>query len=106
MKATKTLRPPKQLKAAGRAFWSLIQKTFNVLDHQQPLVEVAAELLDRATECRTVIDSEGTSVVDRFGQVKAHPLLAAERDARSAFLLACSRLGLDARPEESPESRW
>lgn len=107
MKDSKSLRPPKQLKATGRAFWKLVQETFAIADHQQPLVTVAAELLDRADECRRIIDDEGVTVVDRFGQTKSHPLLPSERDARNAFLLACSRLGIDARPpEDAPEVRW
>ena len=45
--------------------------------------------------CREAIDRDGETVVDRFKQVKGHPLLAAERDARAAFLAGMRMLNLD-----------
>jgi hypothetical protein len=35
--------------------------------------------------CRERIDREGEAVLDRWNQVKIHPLLAAENAARAAF---------------------
>lgn len=35
---------------------------------------------------------------DRFGQIKAHPLLPVERDARAAFLAGLRSLNLDFEP--------
>jgi len=59
------------------------------------LLRSALEAHQRARRCRLVIDVEGEGVRDRFQQLRAHPLLAAERDARAAFLSAMRALNLD-----------
>lgn len=53
---------------------------------------------DRLVACQSAIDREGVSVVDRWGQTKSHPLLAAERDARAAVLAGLRALHLDVEP--------
>jgi hypothetical protein len=45
--------------------------------------------------CRQAIDRDGEAVRDRWQQLKPHPLLSAERDARAAFLAAFRQLNLD-----------
>ena len=59
------------------------------------LLRSALEAHMRARRCRVVIDRDGETVKDRFFQVRAHPLLAAERDARAAFLASMRALNLD-----------
>jgi hypothetical protein len=59
------------------------------------LLRSALEAHMRARRCRVVIDRNGETIKDRFEQVRAHPLLAAERDARAAFLAAMRALNLD-----------
>lgn len=44
------------------------------------------------------IQRDGMTILDRFGQRKAHPLLPAERDARSQMLAALKALNLDVEP--------
>jgi hypothetical protein len=44
------------------------------------------------------IERDGMTVLDRFGQRKAHPLLPAERDARAQMLAALRALNLDVEP--------
>lgn len=63
------------------------------------------EILDRAIEsfCRMraaeeLIDVEGLTVVNRFGEKKEHPALNTERKARAQFLLAIKQLNLDVLP--------
>ena len=59
------------------------------------LLRTALESHQRARRCREAIDRDGESVRDRWGQVKGHPLLSAERDARASFLSAMRLLNLD-----------
>jgi hypothetical protein len=59
------------------------------------LLRTTLEAHQRARRCRETIDREGEAVKDRFDQIKPHPLLAAERDARSAFLMGMRALNLD-----------
>ena len=66
------------------------------------LLQTALEARDRMRECQKKIKADGTTVTDRFGQVRGHPLLSAERDARSAMLAAIKQLQL-VREEPEPE---
>jgi hypothetical protein len=59
------------------------------------LLRSALEAHQRARRCRLIIDEDGETTCDRFKQLRAHPLLAAERDARAAFLAAMRTLNLD-----------
>ena len=49
-------------------------------------------------DCQDIINKEGLTVVDRFGQKKSHPLLTTIRDARSQKMLALKNLCLDIEP--------
>ena len=64
------------------------------------LIIRAAEALDKAETARRRLARDGIIVPDRFGQIKAHPACALERDSRAAFCRICAQLGLDA-PGES-----
>lgn len=59
------------------------------------LLRTTLEAHQRSRHCREAIDKDGEAVKDRFGQLKPHPLLAAERDARSAFFAGMKSLNLD-----------
>ena len=62
------------------------------------ILKTALESFDRMNEAREIISKEGLQVCDRFGQLKAHPLLVIERDSRSQFLAALKQLNLDLEP--------
>jgi hypothetical protein len=55
----------------------------------------ACRSLDRADQARAIVSVEGVVVRDRFGQVRPHPGVAIERDARSAAVHALDVLGLE-----------
>jgi hypothetical protein len=61
------------------------------------LLAQASEACDRVAECRGIIAEQG-AVIRSQGAVRAHPLLAAERDARAAMLRAIRYLNLDVEP--------
>ena len=63
------------------------------------------EILDRAIEsfCRmkqaeAILDKEGLTFLNHFGEVKEHPAVNMERKARAQFLLAIKQLNLDVLP--------
>lgn len=67
--------------------------------------QAGLEILDRAVEsfCRmreaeAIIDKEGLTIVNRFGEKKEHPCLNTERKSRGQFLLAIKQLNLDVLP--------
>ena len=50
--------------------------------------------LDQAEAAEARIAKDGQATVDRFGQVRAHPLLSVARDFRSQWLAALKALNL------------
>jgi phage terminase small subunit len=59
------------------------------------LLRTSLESHQRARRCREAIEAAGEFVLDRFGQTKPHPLLAAERDSRAAFLRGLIALNIE-----------
>ena len=77
--------PPAHLSPPMTAFWNAVVDHY-VLD-DPPALELlrrACEASDRADQAREVIDREGPTIVTRHGEVKVHPAVAVERDARTA----------------------
>jgi hypothetical protein len=89
---------PPHLSADGRQLWIDIQSAYQIDDPGGlVLLRVAAEALDRAERCRRLIDEQGEMLTVR-GMPRAHPALAAERDARAAIVRAIRNLNLDLEP--------
>lgn len=92
----KAAKSPAHLNAPERVLWRQLLSAHRFDDAASlALLRTAMEAHMRARRCREAIDRDGEAVSDRFGQTKSHPLLPAERDARSAFLAAMKLLGLD-----------
>jgi len=62
------------------------------------ILDAGLQAFDRAAAAKIRIDVEGMTIVDRFGALKPHPLLATERDARAQWLQAIKQLNLDIEP--------
>lgn len=91
--------PPGHLSREGKALWRRLLAEYGIDDAGGLVVlAVCCEALDRMRGAQQAVLAEGQTVTDRFGQVKAHPLLSVERDARSAFLQALKSLNLDLEP--------
>jgi phage terminase small subunit len=63
--------------------------------HHERLLVLAGEAWDRCQQARETLGVEGLTVADRFGQTRAHPCIAVERDSRIAFARLLRDLGLD-----------
>jgi len=100
-------KPPETLRKQGKALWRFITTNFFPEAHHLALARVACEALDRYAACRARLDREGLTVKDRFRQLRAHPLLGPERDARAQFVSALVALGLDESdlPQRLPPAR-
>jgi P27 family predicted phage terminase small subunit len=93
------LAPPKHLSREARGYWGKLAQEYGIDDDAGMLVLTTAfEAHDRMREAQARIAKDGTTVVDRFGQIKGHPLLPTERDARAQFLAALRQLNLDVEP--------
>jgi phage terminase small subunit len=95
--------PPNTLSPAAQSWWKATTEEYELEPHHVRLLSEAAHSWDRAAQARALVDAEGIVVRDRFGQVKSHPAVAIERDARNVFVRIMRELDLDGVPE--PESR-
>jgi hypothetical protein len=87
---------PKHLPAPERALWREIVSNYVVDDGAAcEVLAVALEARARMRKCRQQIDNDGEAIRDRWNQVRAHPLLVAERGARDSYLSALRLLSLD-----------
>jgi hypothetical protein len=62
------------------------------------ILATSLEAFDRLRAAQRAIKRDGQTMKDRFGQVRAHPLLSVERDARAAWLAGLKALNLDLEP--------
>lgn len=93
---------PKHLRPETRRWWRSIVRDWNLESHERALLTAAAETWDRIQEARELIDEQGITVVDRFGQAKPHPALSVERLSRLAFARLVKALALDIEPPPAP----
>ncbi len=95
--------PPGHLQAPGQALWSSVVSEFDVSDAAGvALLTVACEALDRCRQAQEVLASDGLTVTDQRGALKAHPAIAIERDAWGVMQRALRQLNLDAEPAAKP----
>ncbi len=95
---------PTDLGPAGKRFFRTVTRDFELEGHALRLLEEACRSLDRAEEARAAVEADGAYLKDRFGQVKAHPGIAVERDHRGLFARLVRELGLplDGAPDTRP----
>ncbi len=89
--------PPAHLEQPERDLWSAFVSNYEFPD--PGTLETLRSTLSahmRFRRCRERIDAEGEAYQDDAGRVKAHPLLAAERDSRAAYIAGLRVLGLTA----------
>lgn len=89
-------RAPKHLEPPERELWRSITDAYVIDDDAAiEMLVTALEARARARRCREAIDRDGETIRDRWNQVRAHPLLVAERGARDSYLKAMRLLNLD-----------
>lgn len=90
-----TRRAPEHLRVSTRAWWRAVVASYELAEHHRRILTLAGEAFDRAVEAREALAEHGPYFTDRFGQPKAHPALAVERDSRLAFARLLRELNLD-----------
>lgn len=94
--------PPTHLRPETASWWKAVVAEFDLEQHHIRLLRLACEAWDRGQEAREAIAQHGSVYVDRFGQPRARPEIAIERDARIAFARLMRELALDVDgPDES-----
>src|SRR3954462_14849226 len=77
--------PPAHLSEATKQWWREIVSTWVLEVHQVRLLQLSAEAWDRSQQAREELARDGLTFTDEKGIVRAHPCVAIERDARTAF---------------------
>lgn len=105
-KAQAMPRPPKHLRKPTQIWFKNVLDDFELEDHHVRLLTLAAEAWDRACSAREIVDKDGLTYTDRFGQPKARPEVGIERDSRIGFARLLRELALDVEaPSESRPPR-
>ena len=103
MSAPKT--PPNLSRKAAK-LWRDLTTEYGICDSGGlAILEAGLRAFDRAEAARGIIAAEGLQAPDRFGVMKPHGLIPAERDARGQWLAALKQLHLDVEPLNSGPGR-
>lgn len=93
--------PPAHLSDESRDWFASVAAGYVLEPWQIRTLTAAAESHDRMTEARRLIEADGMVVESRFGEKRAHPAVAIERDSRTAYLRALRELALDVAPPDT-----
>jgi len=86
---------PAHLSPNRHEWWDALVRAYELDAHHLDLLQQAAECWDRKEGARRVLDTDGPTFTDRFGQPKPRPEVAIERDSRLAFARMLRELALD-----------
>ena len=87
---------PDYLAKPEQRIWADVFHDFDLTTKAaQHVLTTALEAHQRARECREAIERDGMTVQGRDNQLKPHPLLAVERDARQSWLMGVRALGIE-----------
>jgi len=86
---------PTHLRTTTKKWYKQIIQEYELESHHLSILTMVAEVWDRIQEAKEVIEKEGAYYEDRFGQPKAHPALAEERNNRVVFARLIRELALD-----------
>lgn len=105
MTESKIPAAPGHLSARAKRLWKQIVSEYLLSAAQLELLRRACEAAGVADQARAQLKREGLTEKDRFGQRRAHPAVAIERDARLAEARLIRELALSPEEPEEPYSR-
>src|SRR5215472_14872296 len=92
-------QPPDTLSDEAKVWWRSIVDEFQVDDAAGwLLLQSALEAFDDMRRAQAIIDREGMTIADRWGQQKQHPATLVLRDSRNLMLRCLKQLNLDLVP--------
>jgi P27 family predicted phage terminase small subunit len=92
---------PAHLEPATRAWWASVIGDYQLEDHHLRLLQLACEAWDRSQQAREILAVDGVVFRDDRGNVRAHPAITIEKDARIAFARLVREMDLDTEPPPS-----
>lgn len=88
--------PPKHLTQEAQRLWRDLARTNGIEDRVRLiLLTVAAECYDELRRAKSQLRADGPTIKTRFGEIKPHPAVTAERSARRGMLEALAALNID-----------
>jgi len=95
-------RAPQGLRKPGQKLWREIQRQYLIEDSGGvEFLMTACRSQDELATMRALVEKDGCTLLDRFGQIVPHPLLAAIARTETVKRLALHELGLDLEPIKS-----
>ncbi len=94
-KESSTFKVPKHLRKPTQTWVKSVLSEYDLEEHHFKLLLSAAESWDRICAAREIVDAQGLTFNDRFGQPKARPEIGIERDSRISFARLLRELALD-----------
>jgi len=91
----KSPKTPPHLRPETQKWFKSVLADFDLDGHHVRLLTLAAEALDQAKTAREVLDRDGQTYTDRFGQPKARPEVDILQNARISFARLIRELALD-----------
>jgi P27 family predicted phage terminase small subunit len=99
----KPLKPPRNLKKAGKNLWQSVADTFVLEEHDITLLTALCETLDRKNLAEQELKTAGAlTFTNRYGEKRPHPAVAIVRDCNALMAKLRRELNLS---EIMPESR-
>ncbi|MBZ9904792.1 hypothetical protein LB557_02060 [Mesorhizobium sp. BR115XR7A] len=97
-------KPPAHLRAATKRWFKSVLDEYSLEGHHIRLLTLAAEAWDQSQTAREVLDKDGLTFLDRFGQPKERPECGILQNARIAFARLVRELALDVDVPDAPRS--
>jgi phage terminase small subunit len=91
-------RPPRGYTTEARHLWQQVTADWTLDPPALTILDCACRALERVREAQALLRRDGLMTTDRFGQTKAHPAAAIERDAKQTLLRNLRALNLDLEP--------
>ncbi len=76
---------PRHLMPNTRQWWTRCAKENNLKEPRLQLLTLAGEAWDRSTQARTLLEQNGLTYLDRFGQPRPRPEVDIEKNAKLLF---------------------
>jgi phage terminase small subunit len=92
---TRFTPPPDHLRSETKTWWVAVVNDFDLEPHHARLLRLACEAWDAGQAARESLAMHGSTYTDRFGQPRARPEVAIERDSRISFARLVRELALD-----------
>jgi len=97
--------PPPHLRPETASWWRLVCEEFSLEPHHLRILRLACEAWDAGQAARESLACHGQTYVDRFGQPRARPEIAIERDSRIGFARLLRELALDVSAPDGGDCR-